>query len=59
MSQSDVQKVTFSGRPKGVNFEHCTKRISAAIFSVLVHQMCLLDTKKLIIAFSFSFVETS
>ena len=29
------------------------------IFTVLVHQMCLLDTKTLIIAYSFSFRETS
>ena len=36
-----------------------TKYISVVIFSVLVHQMCVLDTKKLVIAHSFSFGETS
>ena len=35
------------------------KRISVVIFSVLVHQTCVLDTKKLLIAYSFSFGETS
>ena len=36
-----------------------TKRICVVIFSVLVHQMCVLDTKKLIIGYSFSFREMS
>ena len=36
-----------------------TKHISVKIFSVLVHQMYVLDTKKLVIAYSFSFRETS
>ena len=36
-----------------------TKRISVVIFSVLVHQMCVLNTKKLVIAYLFSFRETS
>ena len=36
-----------------------TERISVVIFSVLVHQMCVLDNKKLVIAYSFSFGETS
>ena len=35
-----------------------TKRISALKLSVLVHQMCVLDTKKLV-AYSFSLGETS
>ena len=35
------------------------KRISVVIFSVLVHQTCVLDTKKLLVAYSFSFEETS
>ena len=35
------------------------KRISVVIFSVLVHQMSILDTKKLVIAYSSSFGETS
>ena len=35
------------------------KRISVAEFSVLVHQMCALHTKKLVISYSFSFGETS
>ena len=29
------------------------------IFSALVHQMCVLDNKKLVIAYSFSFGEMS
>ena len=36
-----------------------TERISVVIFSVLVHQMCVLHNKKLVIAYSFSFGETS
>ena len=36
-----------------------TKCISVVTFSVLVYQMCVLDTKKLVIAFSFSLGETS
>ena len=36
-----------------------TKGISVVIFSVLVHQMCVLNTKKLVIAYLFSFRETS
>ena len=36
-----------------------TKRISVVIFSDLVHQMCVLNTKKLVIAYLFSFRETS
>ena len=36
-----------------------TNRISVVVFSVLVHQMCVLDTKKLVTAYSFSFGETS
>ena len=36
-----------------------TERISVVIFPVLVHQMCVLDNKKLVIAYSFSFGETS
>ena len=36
-----------------------TKRISVVTFSVLVHQMYVLDNKKLVIAYSFSFGETS
>ena len=35
------------------------KRISLVIFSVLVHQMCVLDTKTLVYGYSFSFGETS
>ena len=34
-----------------------SKCISEVIFSVLVHQMCALDTKKSVIAHSFSFGE--
>ena len=34
------------------------KSISVVIFLVLVHQMCVLDIKKLVIAHSFSFGET-
>ena len=36
-----------------------TKRISVVIFSVLVHQLCVLETKKLVIAHSFRFGEPS
>ena len=36
-----------------------TNRISVVIFPVLVHQMCVLDTKKLVIAHSISFGEIS
>ena len=36
-----------------------TECISVVIFSVLVHQMCVLHNKKLVIAYSFSFGETS
>ena len=36
-----------------------TKRISVVKLSVLVHQMCVLDTKKLVISYSFSLGETS
>ena len=35
------------------------KLISVVIFSVLMHQMCVLDTKKLVITYSFGFGETS
>ena len=35
------------------------KRISMVIFSVLVHQMSVLGIKKLVVAYSFSFGETS
>ena len=35
------------------------KCISVVIFSVLIHQMCVLDTKKLVITYSSSFGETS
>ena len=34
-----------------------TKCISVLIFSVLVHQICVLDTKKLVITYSFCFGE--
>ena len=36
-----------------------TKHVFQVIFSVLVHQMCVLDAKKLIIVYSFSFGGTS
>ena len=36
-----------------------TKCISMVIFSVLVHQMSVLGIKKLFVAYSFSFGETS
>ena len=36
-----------------------TKHISMVIFSVLVYQICVLDTKKLVFVYSFSFGETS
>ena len=36
-----------------------TKRISVVVFSVLVHQMFVLDTKNLVIVYSFSFGEAS
>ena len=36
-----------------------TKRIYVVIVSALAHQMCVLNTKKLIVAYSFSFGETS
>ena len=36
-----------------------TKRISVVKFSVLVHQMCVLDTRKLVTAYFFSLGETS
>ena len=36
-----------------------TKRISVVIFSVLVHQMCVSDNKKLVIAYFSSLGETS
>ena len=35
-----------------------TKRISVVTFSALVHQMCALHTKKLVISYSFSFGKT-
>ena len=35
-----------------------TKRISVVIFSVLVHQLCILHNKKLVIVYSCSFRET-
>ena len=34
------------------------KRITAATFSVLIQQMCVLDTRKFVIAYSFSFGDT-
>ena len=34
-----------------------TKHIYVAIFTALVHQMCVLDINKLVIAYSFSFGE--
>ena len=37
----------------------CTKRISVVVVSVLVHQVSVLDTKRLVIVYSFSFGETS
>ena len=37
--------MTFSGPPQDVTFEHKYKHISVVIFSVLVHQMCVSDTK--------------
>ena len=48
MSKSDAWRVTFSRRFQDVNFEHV---IFSVIFSVLVHQMCLLDTNKVVIAY--------
>ena len=36
-----------------------TKCISVELFSALVDQICVLDTKKLVIAYSFSFGEKS
>ena len=36
-----------------------TKHISVVTFSVLVYQMCVLGTKRLAIAYSFSIEETS
>ena len=56
-SQSDVERVTFSGRPQDINFEH--KYISVGKSLVLVHQICVLDTKKLVISYSFSLGEMS
>ena len=44
MSQRDVRYVRLLGRPLGINFEHSAKRISEVIFSVLVHQIFVLDT---------------
>ena len=51
-------KVTSSGWrswdvPKTPILSISTKRISAVIFSVLDHQMCVLDSKNLVIAYSF------
>ena len=36
-----------------------TKRISVEKISVLVHQMCVLDTKKVVISYSFNLGDTS
>ena len=46
-----------TSRTNAFSLHHFQKRISVVIFSVLVHQMCILDTKKLVIAYSFSFGE--
>ena len=45
--------------PRTSTLNISTKRISVVIFLFLVHQMCVLDIKKLVIAYSFSFGETS
>ena len=45
--------------PRAYIFNISTKRISVVKFSVLVYQMCVLDTKKLVTAYSFSLGETS
>ena len=59
-----VPKVTSGGWgsrdiPRASILNISTKRMSMVILSVLVHQMCVSDTKKLVIAYSFSFRETS
>ena len=58
-----------SGRPQEANLKilqntlllYCFRSyfITVIIFSVLVHQMCALNTKKFVFAYSFSFGETS
>ena len=46
--------VTLSGHPQNANFENIsTKCIFVIQFSLLVHEMCVLNTKKLVIAYSF------
>ena len=56
---NNIWRMTFSGRPQDIIFES-KKRITVATFSTFVHQMyVLLDTKKLVMSYSFSFGETS
>ena len=45
--------------PRALVLKISTKRVSVGIFSVLVHQMCVLYTNKLAIAYSFAFGEMS
>ena len=54
-----IRWATFLGRPQEVDLNISSKRISVVTFSVLVPQVCLLDTKKLVILYSFSFGDTS
>ena len=57
--QSDAWSITFSGCPQDVHFEHIYKTHFVVKFSVLVYQMYVLDTKKLLILYSFILGETS
>ena len=45
--------------PRALILNISTKRISVVIFYVLIDQICVLDTKKLAIAYPFRFGETS
>ena len=57
----DVLRPKFENILQNTLLLHCFRSypITVATFSVLVHQMCVLNTNKFVFAYSFSFGETS